>query len=226
MTGVDSAVLVLAAFLQVTDAAPPASLSTAEPEITPPRMQKGNAREFDKCYPQRARRAGSEGRTVVAVSIEADGSVSEMEFAPGIEPWQEETARCVISLAKFTPGKRGGVAVPAQVHVPINFYLETGSAKAPVVTNPKLVSTPVEIEDAYRACYPPDSLAIAQPKYRVSFNERGNMTEMDLVESSGDEALDVAGKCVLGKLKFEPTRRNKRAVRSTVTMPILLRPPK
>ncbi len=192
--------------------------------ITHPTVDYGNPRETNRCYSPRARRTGSEGRTLVVVRIEADGSIGDMVFSPGIEPWQEETARCVLGLAKFTPGKRGGVPVVSEAQVPIHFFLDTGPGDAPTLTTPQLVSTAAEIEDACRACYPPDSLSIAEPQYRVTFSERGKATDIALVGSSGDEALDRAGRCMIENLRFEPTKRDGVRVRSTVTMPILMRP--
>jgi outer membrane biosynthesis protein TonB len=218
--------LVLAAFLQAAEGAPSESPPIAEPEITSPRINAGSRAAIRGCYAKRARRLSHEGRTAVVVTIEADGSVSDMQFVPGIEPWQEETARCVIGHMTFTPGTRAGVPVASTASVPVQFKLENDSGKSSDLTSPRLVSTHAEIEDAYRACYPQNSLSVTEPKYRVSFNERGKAIEIKVVESSGDEAMDSAGTCMIERLKFEPATSDSEPVRSTVILPIQLRPPK
>lgn len=47
----------------------------------------------------------------------------------------------------------------------------------------------------------------------------------ELLESSGNTALDEAGACILRYLAFVAARRNGRAGESTLNWPILVRPP-
>ena len=53
----------------------------------------------------------------------------------------------------------------------------------------------------------------------------GHVRRADLLESSGNAALDQAGACILRSLAFVAARRNGRAVEATLNWPILVRPP-
>jgi hypothetical protein len=193
-----------------------------EPVIVPPRIPAWSRKEDDNGYSRYARRTGQEGRLFVTVTVEADGSLGEVELPAGIESWQEETARCILGIVKFLPGTADGVAVAAQAKLPLHFSL-IGS---PPVEYPKLISTRAELKDAIRACYPPDSLANANPQYRMTVNRAGMARKIRIIESTGDAKLDEAGICVLKLLKFQPAMRGKEAIDSTAVVPIPLAPPK
>jgi len=220
------AALVLAAVLQAAGPAPAAPPPEAA-QIVPATVRGGAAEDAGNCYDPAARRAGAEGRLEIVVTVQADGSVGNIEFPPGTEAWQESTARCLVGLATFTPGTRDGVAVASRVRVPVNFTLPDDDPERPhELTYPKLISSPDDIEDAYRTCYPPNEVTLAQPKYRVTVNEHGRATDIELVDSSGLDAMDVAGRCMLEHFRFEPMRRDREALRATFVLPVILRPAK
>jgi TonB family protein len=206
-----------------SDVIVPINFSLAQtPDITPPRLLPPPSERIGKCYAWSARRSGSEGRLIVVVTVEADGRISGFKLPAGVNRWQEETANCVMELLKFEPATMDGVAVAASAQVPIDFAL-IGAEK---LTYPTLASTETELEEAYRACYPADELATAQPKYRATISPTGKATKVTLVESAGIESIDQAGICVMKMLRFHPARRGKEAIQSTAIMPIVLRPPK
>lgn len=221
-----SAAAVMAAFLGAPESTPPPETPSAADGITPPRVVPGNQAAINNCYAIGARRRGGEGRTVVEVTIAPDGSVSGVEFAPGILPWQEQTARCVIGKMAFEPGERDGAPVAAQVKVPIQFSLQDDMGRTSLITEPRLRSTHEEIEAAFRACYPPDTVSIARPQYSVTIDARGRVTASRLVVSSGDESMDRAGSCMFDRIRFEPATRDNEPIGMTLTMPMLVRPPK
>lgn len=213
--------------LIVPNSAPGAEETAADsaPLITPPRMlarTPDQQRAISNCYARSARRQGSVGRLVVEATIGIDGRLLGYHLAPGIPEWQAKTAACVMAIMQFEPGKRGGVAVEAEVKLPLNFSLDN----SPAISLPQVATPAGEIEDIYRACYPPDQLAIANPQYRAAISATGKARWIELVESSGVESLDQAGACVLERLRFEPARSGKTAVETTAIVPILLRPPK
>lgn len=193
-----------------------------EPVLVPPRLQPSSPQAVGRCYSRYARSTGQEGRLFVSITVEADGRVSKIDMPKGIEPWQEETAKCVLGVLKFHPGTVDGVPVAAQATMPLYFSL-IGSPK---FDSPKLVSTQPEQEDANQRCYPPDSSAIAQPQYRLTITRSGKATRITVVESTGDERLDQAGICLLKLLRFQPAMRGKAAVESTTVLPVILAPPK
>jgi outer membrane biosynthesis protein TonB len=194
------------------------------PPITPPKVKRTPAhdRAINSCYARSALREGSAGRVVADATVGTDGRITDYELTPGIPSWQVETAACVMAVLLFEPGTRGGVPVEADVKVPLNFNFHN----SPPLALPQVATSETEIEEIYRACYPPDQLAIAKPLYRVSLSATGEPRRIELVESCGVESLDRAGVCVLERLRFEPARRGKAAIETTAIMPILLRPPK
>lgn len=221
-----SAAALVAAILGASEATPPPETAPVVDGTKPPRILPRNQAAINNCYSRVGRRRGGEGRTVVEVTIAPDGSAGEVKFAPGIVPWQEQTARCVISKMKFEPGMHDGVPVAAQVKLPIAFSLQDDAGSTALVTEPRLRSTHEEIEDAYRSCYPPDTASIARPQYSVMIDTKGRVTAAKLVESSGDEALDRAGHCMFERIRFDPATRDDRPISATLTLPMLVRPPK
>jgi TonB family protein len=206
--------------------APAAALGESEgDEIQPPRMQprsQSQSLDISHCYSRFARKTGQMGRVVVRVNVAPDGSASVVGFPPGIEPWQEQTARCVVRALSFTPATKGGVPVAAQVDMPLAFTIE-GTADVAYL---KVAASSEEMESALQACYPPDTLSIATPKFRVSVSSRGRAEDVTLVESSGDKSMDEAGACVLKSIAYEPTKLGKKSVGSSAIIPITVRPPK
>lgn len=221
-----TAAAVMAAILGAPEATPPPETTSAVSGTKPPRILPSNQAAINNCYSRTGQRRGGEGRTLVEVTIAPDGSAGDVKFAPGIVPWQEQTARCVISQMKFEPGMHDGVPVAAQVKFPIQFSIKDDMGSTSLVTEPRLRSTHEEIEDAYRACYPPDTVSVARPQYSVTFDSRGSVTASTLVESSGDPSLDRAGLCMFERVKFDPAKRDDKPVGTTLTLPMLVRPPK
>lgn len=162
------------------------------------------------------------GRFIVTVTLDAEGNVTAVSLPPGIEPWQEQAARCVVRVLTFEPATRDGVAVASQASVPLAFAFEDAAE----ITYLRMSATADEIEHALQNCYPADSIAMATPQYRVTVNPKGKAIMVKLAESSGDAELDEAGACVLKSIDYEPTKQGKLPVTSTAVIPITLRPPK
>lgn len=75
-------------------------------------------------YPVAARRAGREGRTVLLVTVGADGEcggvrIEETSGAPSLD----EAAVAAVRHWRFTPARRAGKAVEATIRVPVAFRL-------------------------------------------------------------------------------------------------------
>jgi outer membrane biosynthesis protein TonB len=190
--------------------------------VTPPRMKPGDTKQLSACYARSARRAGAEGVVDVTLTVGIDGSVSDYELPAGIERWQEVTARCIVEQLTFEPAKRNGIPFVAKTKFPLSFSIEGNDP----LTLAKPAASDADMAAALRSCYPPGGQASASPEYRVTVNVRGWPSQVLLVKSSGDKALDSAGACVLRKLRYEPARRGERPVMSTVLLPVALQPPK
>lgn len=76
-------------------------------------------------YPRASRRLGEQGRVVLRVLIEADGTASRAELATssGFERL-DEAARVAVLRWRYVPGKRAGRPEAMWFHVPVNFVLE------------------------------------------------------------------------------------------------------
>lgn len=75
-------------------------------------------------YPSQARRMGIEGRVFVQFVVNADGSVSDVKSIKGIGAGcDEEAARVIKSMPKWSPGKQRGVPVKVRMVIPVYFKL-------------------------------------------------------------------------------------------------------
>ena len=76
-------------------------------------------------YPGLSKRLGEEGKVVLRVLIEADGSASKAEIrsSSGYDRLDQAALQTVLRW-RYLPGKRNGVAEAMWFNVPINFVLE------------------------------------------------------------------------------------------------------
>lgn len=76
-------------------------------------------------YPPLSKRLGEEGKVVLRVLIEADGSASKAEIrsSSGYDRLDQAALQTVLRW-RYLPGKRNGVAEAMWFNVPINFVLE------------------------------------------------------------------------------------------------------
>ncbi len=75
-------------------------------------------------YPERARKAGIEGRVVVQFIVTEDGKVEDPEVIRGIGGGADEEALRVVKEAEFEPGQQRGQPVRVQYSLPIIFRLQ------------------------------------------------------------------------------------------------------
>lgn len=79
---------------------------------------------IDACYPSAARRLGEEGRAVARIAVDAKGRPASWSLAQGSGfPRLDAALECVIRRLQFAPGRRDGLAVGAEVRLPIVFQL-------------------------------------------------------------------------------------------------------
>lgn len=75
-------------------------------------------------YPERARKAGIEGRVVVQFIVTENGKVEEPRVIRGIGGGCDEEALRVVKQAEFQPGQQRGQPVRVQYSLPIVFRLQ------------------------------------------------------------------------------------------------------
>lgn len=104
-------------------AAPPAP--PTPPAVVLPSSQADYLNNPRPPYPALSRRLGEQGKVVLRVFIETDGTASraEVRTSSGFERL-DETARQTVLRWRYVPGKRGGTPEAMWVTVPINFVLE------------------------------------------------------------------------------------------------------
>ncbi|XOV66718.1 MAG: energy transducer TonB [Fluviicola sp.] len=75
-------------------------------------------------YPQEAYEQRIEGKVYVRFTVNADGSLSEMEIVRSVHPLlDEEAIRLVSSMPNWIPGVWEGETVPVKVHLPVSFVI-------------------------------------------------------------------------------------------------------
>ncbi|WP_440999401.1 energy transducer TonB [Fodinibius sp. SL11] len=74
-------------------------------------------------YPDKAQKAGIEGRVIVQFVVNEKGEVEDPRVIRGIGGGCDEEAVRVVKLAKFEPGEQRGVPVRVQYTLPIMFML-------------------------------------------------------------------------------------------------------
>lgn len=189
------------------------------PLIVPPKILSG-AGEIDSCFPESVRRQGVASRFVTTITILPDGSLRDLMLPPGSDSWQEAAARCALEKLTFLPGTLDGIAVEAHATLPIEFNYNNEKS----LVTPKIRSTADQIEAAYSACYPSDSLTMTSAIYRFDVSIIGHVSNPKVVKSSGDPRLDESGACILKMLRFFPMKQNGQTVNSYMTLELPLRP--
>jgi protein TonB len=75
-------------------------------------------------YPEIAKENNIQGRVFVQFVIDANGNVTNVTVARGVDPYLDKEAKRVVKmLPDWTPGRQRGKAVPVTYIVPINFKL-------------------------------------------------------------------------------------------------------
>ena len=80
-------------------------------------------------YPAEAKEKGIQGRVIVQMVVEKDGTITNAKIAKGVDPLLDaEALRVVNSSPKWKPGKQRGEAVRVKYTLPIMFRLSDGSS--------------------------------------------------------------------------------------------------
>ena len=106
-------------------AAGSAVASPAPARIELPSSSADSLNNPKPAYPGLSKRLGEEGKVVLRVLIEADGSASKAEIrsSSGYDRLDQAALQTVLRW-RYLPGKRNGVAEAMWFNVPINFVLE------------------------------------------------------------------------------------------------------
>jgi protein TonB len=77
-------------------------------------------------YPESARKAGQEGRSIVRFMVMASGAIRRPELVrtSGVPALDSEALRVISGMPAWTPGKQNGKAVNVYFTLPVTFRLE------------------------------------------------------------------------------------------------------
>ena len=110
-------------------AAPPenkaASAAPAEDSVSAARFDANYLRNPAPPYPALSKRMGEEGKVVLRVSVNSQGTADSVDIKTSSgSPRLDESAQKTVRNWKFVPAKRGDTPVQSWVLVPIIFKLE------------------------------------------------------------------------------------------------------
>ncbi len=195
---------------------------------TPPQLRQDLQRAIAYCQPAIqplvTLNAAYEGRVDLLVKVGKDGRVVETVLPDGVLPWMEKAAECLEERLDFFPARLDLAAVESWTLVPVDFNLSRNPHERVRLDAPTVRSSDEQILEAYRDCYPAGRSDEVKVNYRITVTDGGRVRKAEVVNSSGDDALDEAGLCILRRLVFVPARRNGANVEATLNWPILVRP--
>lgn len=171
-----------------------------------------------------ARSNALEGSVNLVARVGKDGKVKEYQLPGGTLEWMQEAVKCVADRIEFYPARLRTELVESWTLVPLSFGLSDVQHLGAEIEPPRPRSDEEAILAAYRKCYPAGQTTMVTILYRITVAKTGRVRKAELLESSGNAALDEAGACILRSLVFFPARRGVRDVESTLNWPILVRP--
>lgn len=113
--------------LEAAPSAPSAQAASATPAaVVPPRFDADYLNNPAPAYPALSRRLGEQGRVLLRVYVEPDGSAARVEVRTGSGFERlDSSAISAVRKWRFVPARQGSAAVGAWVVVPISFSLRS-----------------------------------------------------------------------------------------------------
>src|SRR6202020_2155168 len=97
-------------------------------QISPEEARQHLTKRVEPAYPSDAEMAHIQGTTVVRVTIDENGNVTEARYVSG-HPLLEKAALTAAKQWKFQPFTQGGKIIPVSSTVQIDFWLGPGAAQ-------------------------------------------------------------------------------------------------
>lgn len=171
-----------------------------------------------------ARSNALEGSVNLVARVGKDGRIKDYQLPGGTLEWMQDAVKCVADRLEFYPARLRTELLESWTLLPLTFGLSEVQHLDAEIDPPRPRSDEESILAAYRKCYPEGQTAMVTILYRITVAKTGRVRKAELLEPSGNAALDEAGACILRSLVFFPARRGVRDVESTLNWPILVRP--
>ncbi len=196
-------------------------------------------------YPERARKAGVEGRVYVNVHVNEKGEVDDTRILKSLgNNGCDEAAVLAIKSATWQPAKLKGKPVAVWVGIPVVFKLNNGKKwKTDVEPKPVhvLISDETSIKVAYdtppnpeggfsevqRNLMYPEIARKAGIEGRVYVNvlidENGQVVKTKILKSLGDNGCDQAAVAAIKAVKWSPAKKDGKPVKTWVGIPVVFK---
>ena len=176
-------------------------------------------------YPKIAHENGIQGRVILSMVVEKDGSVSEVKAVRGVDPSLDaEAIRVIESMPKWTPGKQKGKEVRVGYTLPVVFRIpekESGDiVKAEFPGgNDALMKYFIESIKYPVIAIENEVQGLVKVIYRVNENGKTEVTDF-----SGEDVLVKEVRRLIGSMPtWKPANRDGKAIGSTNTAAFVFR---
>ena len=161
-------------------------------------------------YPEKARKAGTEGTVVVTVAIRENGSVGKVLILKSAGGLLDSAAVAAAKKCKFIPGKRNGKKVKTMMNIPFRFKLSSPASEILAFPEkeyskklslwPRLVKkVKVQIPKGFDLKLLPDMNIV-----RVTINEKGKVVHAEIMKNARSQALDAVSLKAAKQFMFTP----------------------
>lgn len=194
LTGLTAFILVAPAFAEV-----------AVPAVTPMLTNGPGNNCAENYYPAAAIAANEEGATELNIHVDAMGRPTGVDIvtSSGFADLDQASRDCVTKGWHFTPAMKNGKPIASTKEFRIVWKLLAPPPKPKIAT---LMAGPGN--NCAARYYPQSAIANheeGKTTIDISIDAEGNPTKVDIVNSSGSDALDAAAiRCVMAGWHFKP----------------------
>ncbi|GEM_PF-2456246 len=189
--------------------APPKIIRTATPE-----------------YPESARKAGIESDVLVRARVDTLGMVTDAEIAESSgHKSLDDAALAATKDCRYRPAMNQGTAYDAWVVHTVEFRLDN-IPKPPSVDQEANYDTPPQIVRRVDPVYPAEAKAAGKEYsvlYSLRVTEKGRLGTVRILESSGNEQVDIAGFEAIRKYTIKPALKDGKPVTAWINEQIEFR---
>jgi TonB family protein len=174
-------------------------------------------------YPEKAIKSKKEGKVLVAAVVDANGDVIKVSIKNSTDRVFDATSKDAVKRTKFTPALKNGKPVKSEIVIPIQFKLD---AKGDLPPNEEVPYPIGGMEAIMKSVRYPESAKNAKIEGKVIVqgvvDENGDVVETTIFKSVSPE-LDAEAMRALRSVKFTPGRKDGKATRVKIFIPIMFK---